>query len=108
MQKVNCSFLPWCLQSETAPSFAYLYTRNLPLPGSCLRQTPSFWASPGASQLKQKRGGDEERIFWLWSHKRGSEILKRKNDMEKGVRDEKEEVRGQVMRVGALTQDTIE
>lgn len=59
-----------CLQPETAPSFAYLYTRNLPLPGSCLRQTPSFWASPGASQLKQKWGGDEEIIFWLRSHKR--------------------------------------
>lgn len=48
-------------------------------------------------QLEQKRGGDEERIFWFWSHKRGSEIRKqKKKDMEKkGVReDEKEEVRG--------------
>lgn len=57
----RCSFSPWCVCSlrllpyrkppteiSQTCSLLCLYTRNLPLPVRCLRQTPSFWASPGA------------------------------------------------------------
>lgn len=60
-ETVNCSFFPWCVCSlrllpyrkphteiSQTCSLLCLYTRNLPLPVRCLRQTPSFWASPSA------------------------------------------------------------
>lgn len=56
-----------------------------------------------------KNGVVMRKEFFGFGHiKEDQKYGNKKNDMEKGVRDEKEEVRRQVMRLGALTQDTTE